>query len=209
MATQTNCYAIPLLLLCRESTNPAADVVPQNFEDNTLTLKGEADSQWFFFRGGDLSEMWSHQITNSLPSLSNSHIFQRSLKTVWIFQHCHFSIKFDLFRWKSKTNICQIFWRREQMRLPEPSDIPMPHKISSQPRSAAKSQQSWVVPVLVLFYWLLMNFSFWCRICDKIYFSSQLPRGSSVNPQKKQILKENLQIQRIKEIQTKIQPNFV
>ena len=91
------------------------------------------------------------------------------------------------------------------MRLPEPSDIPMPHKISSQLRSATKSQQSWVV----LFYWLLMNFSFWCRICDKIYFSSQLPRGSSVNPQKKQILKENLQIQRIKEIPTKVQPNFV
>ena len=40
--------------------------------------------------------MWSHQITNSLPSLSNSHIFQRSLKTVWIFQGCHFSISFDL-----------------------------------------------------------------------------------------------------------------
>ena len=175
MATKTNWflgsnfYAIPLLLLCRESPNPAADVVPQNFEDNTLTLKGEADSQWFFFRGGDLSEMWSHQITNSLPSLSNSHIFQRSLKTVWIFQRCHFSIKFDLFRWKSKTNICQIFWRREQMRLPEPSDIPMPHKISSQLRSATKSQQSWFVPVLAAYEFFLLVSNMWQNL---LFFSA-------------------------------------
>ena len=36
-----------------------------------------------------------------------------------------------------------------------------------------------------------------------------MSRGSFVNPQKKQILKETLQIQHIKEVWTKIQPNFV
>ena len=40
-------------------------------------------SMIFLLRNRGFVEMRAHQITNSLPSLSNSHIFPRSLEVVW------------------------------------------------------------------------------------------------------------------------------